>query len=381
VRSIDELTTEETYRLVAEDFGHELPPLEAVENEDWGRDYVLQKLLEHSAEDLRAVGLFVERPQATRSEPEHRGAPMDSRKVCVIYNPSSGRGRAKRRMDGLRQAWQDKAEFWPTEAPGHAEELALRAAQSGFATVAAAGGDGTVHEVANGLLRAGRPEVVLAVVPTGSANDYAFSLGLVAGWWQGPESNVAAGTVDVGLARAGGRSRYFVNGLGLGFNGLVTRESRRIPWLQGPTLYGLALLRTLCFHYQLPRMAVRIDSAPERVAPTLNLSLALGQREGNFIVAPRAVLDDGLFDYVHVGPLRRGELLALLPRLVLGKGPPEGNPKLWSGRCRRVSLHSDAPLAVHTDGELFCLPEDGVRDLEVELLPGALRVLRKYVQA
>ena len=57
MRSIHDLTTEEAYRLVAEHFGHPLPPLEAVENEDWGRDYVLQKLLEHTAEELAGVGL------------------------------------------------------------------------------------------------------------------------------------------------------------------------------------------------------------------------------------------------------------------------------------------------------------------------------------
>ena len=60
MRSIHDLTTEEAYRLVAEHFGHELPPLAAVENEDWGRDYVLQKLLEHTPEELLAIGLVME---------------------------------------------------------------------------------------------------------------------------------------------------------------------------------------------------------------------------------------------------------------------------------------------------------------------------------
>ena len=60
MRSIHDLTTEEAYRLVAEHFGQPLPPLEAVENEDWGRDYVLQKLLEHTPEELAAVGLLME---------------------------------------------------------------------------------------------------------------------------------------------------------------------------------------------------------------------------------------------------------------------------------------------------------------------------------
>jgi hypothetical protein len=58
LRSVYDLTTEEAYRLAAEHFGHDLPPLEAVENEDWGRDYVLQRLLEHTSPELAAVGIL-----------------------------------------------------------------------------------------------------------------------------------------------------------------------------------------------------------------------------------------------------------------------------------------------------------------------------------
>ncbi len=295
--------------------------------------------------------------------------------TCVIYNPASGRGRSARRLTGLRRSWAERAVFWPTAAPGQAQELALRAAQSGFAVVAAAGGDGTVHETANGLLRAERPDVVLAVIPIGSANDYAWSLGLDARWWSRSDPAIEARAVDVGIVRAPGRHRYFVNGLGLGFNGMVTQESRRIHWLQGVALYGLAVLRTLCFRYELNPMAIRIDDGEERKTPTLALSLSLGQREGNFVVAPEAVLDDGLFDYLHAGSLRRRDLLRLLPTLFRGRGLPRDHPNLRLGRCRQVRLHAESPLIVHTDGELFCVAEDGVRDLEIDLLPRALRVL------
>src|SRR5262245_29633172 len=100
---------------------------------------------------------------------------------CVIYNPTAGYGRAKHHLDSLRRALEKDAEFLPTRGPGHAEELALAAARVGVPLVGAAGGDGTIHEVANGLLRAERPEAALAVYPLGSANDYAHSLGLTAG--------------------------------------------------------------------------------------------------------------------------------------------------------------------------------------------------------
>src|SRR5438309_1224985 len=92
--------------------------------------------------------------------------------LCVIFNPKAGRWRAGRRFAQLRRTWGEHVVFWETERPGHGEELARKAAEHGFTTVAAAGGDGTVHEVANGLLQAGRPDLTFAVVPLGSANDY-----------------------------------------------------------------------------------------------------------------------------------------------------------------------------------------------------------------
>jgi diacylglycerol kinase family enzyme len=302
---------------------------------------------------------------------------MSPSKICVIYNPASGRGWSARRLEELRRAWAERAAFWPTAAPGQGEELALQAARSGFATVAAAGGDGTVHEVGNGLLRAERPEVVLAVIPLGSANDYAASLGLDDRWWQHEDPAIGPHAVDVGIIRAGERRRYFINCLGQGFVGRVARESRRIRWLKGIFLYGLATLRTICFQYHLNPMTIRIDGA-ERTAPTLAFSLELGRREGNFVLAPEAKLDDGLFDYIHAGPLHRRDLVRLFPRVLLGKGPPHDYPNLWLGRCRQVRIHAEMPLIVHADGELFCVQADGVRDLEIDLLPKALRVLGKF---
>jgi diacylglycerol kinase (ATP) len=252
--------------------------------------------------------------------------------LCVIFNPHSGRGRAAGRLERLRSQWGSHAAFWPTEQEGHGADLAYKAAENGFTVVAAAGGDGTVHEVANGLLSAGRPVVAFAVVPIGSANDYAHSLGVDSG----APPPAAERWVDVGTVRdARGRERYFVNCLGLGFNGKVTMEARRIKRLM--------------------------------------LSVLLGRREGGFVLAPDAQLDDGLFDYVHTGDLSRLEVLRFLPRLALA-GPPKNHPKVRLGRCRRFVLQSPTALTVHIDGEFFAQPEDDVCDLEIGLLPRALRV-------
>ena len=88
---------------------------------------------------------------------------------CVIFNPAAGKGQARRLIARAVAATGTDVRLMPTTCAGHAEELAQAAAEQGYATVIAAGGDGTVHEVANGLLRANRPEVTLAVWPIGTA--------------------------------------------------------------------------------------------------------------------------------------------------------------------------------------------------------------------
>ena len=103
-------------------------------------------------------------------------APNGSPSVCVIFNPAAGRKRARQRLEALASSWRSKVELWSTERPGHAVELGRCASERGFGIVAAAGGDGTVHEVAYGVFQAGRPEVCLAVLPLGSADDYAYTL-------------------------------------------------------------------------------------------------------------------------------------------------------------------------------------------------------------
>jgi diacylglycerol kinase (ATP) len=290
--------------------------------------------------------------------------------MCVIFNPHSGRGRAAGRLDKLRLSWANCATFWPTEHAGHAEELARKAVDAGFNTVVAAGGDGTVHEVVNGLLADGPTDVAFAVVPIGSANDYAHSLN----FQDSRPPHPAPWFVDVAsISDASGRQRWFVNCLGLGFNGKVTVEARKIKRVQGLALYGLATLRALWYHYECPPLSVTIDDQPARSIPTLMLSILLGRREGGFVMAPDAKLDDGLFDFVHAGDLSRFEVLRLLPRLAI-TGPPKDNPKVHQGRCQRFVVHSPVPLVVHIDGEFFARPEDNIRDLDIRLLPRALRV-------
>jgi YegS/Rv2252/BmrU family lipid kinase len=293
--------------------------------------------------------------------------------TCVIYNPAAGRGRAERLLNEVRSAPGVHVELRPTAAPGHAEELAREAAGQGFARVVAAGGDGTAHEVANGLLRSDRRDVVFSTWPVGSANDYAYTLGLTA-WWARRAEAPATETldVDVGRVAGGGRERFFVNALGVGFNGMVTVEARKIRLLRGMPLYALAFLKAMVRHFATPRMRIRFDGA-EVDAPTLALTVNLAQREGGFPITPAADLTDGRFDFMHALRLRRWHLVRYLPAMATGTLPAD-HPLIRLGQAARVEVRSEAPLCVHADGEFFCTPPDGLRELTVEVVPRRLRV-------
>jgi diacylglycerol kinase family enzyme len=291
---------------------------------------------------------------------------------CIIFNPAAGRGRARQQIHRLQSQRGPNDEFLASTGPGHAEELAFQAAQGHFTNIIAAGGDGTVHEVANGILRAGNDTVAFAPWPIGSANDYAFALGLPNDWPLRPNLSLQRRRVDAGRLVTGQITRYFVNGVGLGFNAAVTAESRRISRLRGVALYGLAFLMAVLRRYDFVNLAVTIDNR-EFAQSTLALTIDLGPREGGFLVTPRARLNDGWFDLVQAGPIRRYRAMVLLPKLISGR-LPTNDPLIQLHRGRRIVIRSADSLPIHLDGELI-EPPAAEQDIMVELLPAAMTVL------
>lgn len=291
--------------------------------------------------------------------------------VRVIFNPRAGKSRAARRLPKWLTDEAHDIELTPTDGPGHAEQLALEAATSGCSVVAAAGGDGTVHEVANGVLSSGCPDVTLAVVPIGSANDFAFSLREQFG--ASSLGDDSFHLIDAGEVESHGRRRFFVESVGLGLSARVTLESRKIRRLQGVLLYGLAAIRALSAH-RPQQLSIAWDGGTPVEMRTLMLSLMLGKREGNFLLAPEGVMDDGLFDAVHALEIGRWGAMRLLPSLAKS-GPPKDHPQVKLRQCHSVAVIAGAsdPLTIHTDGEMFCTPADQFSSATITLLPKRLR--------
>lgn len=295
----------------------------------------------------------------------------------VILNPVANREAAGRAAESLAR-WTEthNAALSVTSHPGHAVALARKIAETGCRLIVAAGGDGTVHEVINGLMQvpsSTRPG--LGIVPLGSGNDFAATAGVPRDAESALRLLVEGGEqpVDVGrIRRPDGGWEWWNNTVGVGFDAAVNHRTRRIRNLSGFPVYMAATLQTMALQHRPCRMRLRCDG-DETVRQILMLTIANGPREGGgFIVTPEACINDGQLDILHVGPLSRRSMLRLLPRVL--QGTHAGFPQVRFQRATRIDASFENPLPVHADGEMLSV--EGMRRITVELHTGALRVMR-----
>ncbi len=300
--------------------------------------------------------------------------------IRMIYNPEADRGRSYQLAGDLHQLSREwgGADWIGTDYPGHACELAAAAAEAGYETVVALGGDGTVHEVVNGLMQADpgrRPR--LGVVPLGSGNDFSAGIGV-------PPDPAAAvrrifkggqvKSVDIGRVRdASGRTEYWCNVLGIGFDAAINIQSRNIPWLHGFWMYLAAILRTIILKFERPLLDIDMDG--EKISGRyLMLTIGNGAREGGgFRFAPDARMDDGRLDYLLIDSISRLNMLRLLPEVM--RGTHGRFPAVHLGRFQNLRLRADRALPIQADGEMFAPYAADVREVTVEVMPEALKVI------
>ncbi len=304
---------------------------------------------------------------------------MRPHKVKLIVNPNADLGRAWRWASDLRPVVEELggADWAGTVYPTHATELARQAALEGYELVVAAGGDGTVHEIVNGLMQVpGESRPRLGVVPLGSGNDFAHNIGM------NKNSILAARQVltgqphriDIGrLEDARGRVEYWDNTVGIGFDTTVTIRSRRIPLVRGFLIYLVAVLQTIILNHEAPCLNVTTDQESWDEA-MLMLVLCNGGREGGgFAVAPQARPDDEILNYMGVSRVSRPMMLRLLPEVM--RGTHGRFKQVRMGVCRKMQVHSDRPLYIHTDGEIYSGFGVDVRQVQFEILPGAIEAV------
>ena len=301
-------------------------------------------------------------------------------KIKLILNPTANHGRSLQQAADLRSLMTNHNADWAgTEYPGHAAELARQAGEQGYDLVVAVGGDGTVHEVVNGLMQVppeSRP--ALGIVPLGSGNDFAHILNLPVEPGEALLSavNGQPHSLDVGSVRdENDRLEYFNNTIGMGFDSVVNLYTRRITVIHGFLMYFIALIMTIFRHFDPLDLHVETDQETWDLK-SLMLALGNGPREGGgFIITPEAKLDDGLLNYVTIKKISRLMMLRLVPEVM--RGTHGRFKQVRMGTCRRMTVTSQQPLYVHCDGEIYAGFGTDVRKLAIQILPNSIFFMKK----
>ncbi len=291
------------------------------------------------------------------------------RRVLLVVNPVSGRGRALEAAEKFLAAFRAEggtAEEARTAAPGDGTRSAAEARAGGYDAVVAVGGDGTVNEVLNGLEGSGIPVGILA---TGTANVLARDLRIP--FDPAGAARVAARgrarPLDVGEARSTAGQRRFLCCAGAGFDGAVVRgvaEARR----GGLGFRGwVKPLWKEIRDYGFPALRVSVDGVPTPPA-TLVVVCNTSNYGGVFTLVPGADPGDGALDAFLLDARRRRAFFRYLWGAWRGTLPRQKDASTARGRTVRVE--SDVPVPVQVDGDPF-----GTTPLEVTLRPGAALVL------
>ena len=292
--------------------------------------------------------------------------------LLVIVNPTAGGGRAARLVPWLheRLARRPDARVEVTGQAGDAERWAAAFERVEAGRIVAVGGDGTVQEVANGIMASGQDGVSLGIVPVGTGNDLARSLGL-------PRDPAAAWTVAIGrgerpvdLMRAtsgDGRQRWFGSAGGIGFDAQVAAAmAKRSAWQRGRAAYLVTTLSEL-LRFDNRSVDLELDGATT-TARVLFVAIANGEYYGGGMrIAPGARVDDGMLDLCVVGDISRLTALGQLANLY--RGTHINHAQVEMRRGRSVTISGDPATLVHLDGEPF-----GGLPLSIDLHPARLIV-------
>ncbi len=297
--------------------------------------------------------------------------------VFVILNPASNSGEGGKMAPLVREKLTERGighELHVTSGPGHAMDLAARAARDRVERVLAVGGDGTVHEIANGFLSIDAETPALGVIPVGTGNDFYKMVGAP----RDPDAaldNLVAGVAkgfDVGRVRFDDESRYFVNLLGLGIDVEVLRRRERERRFGGLTQYLIALLGAMVGYRATP-VRIHLEPGETLEGPTMLAAITVGPSAGGgFILCPGATPDDGLLDLCFFGDLNYLQILRYIPKVIRGTHGEGRLVKLRQFERASVETPEDEPFHFQVDGELVRTP---TRRLSVEIIPGRLRVI------
>ena len=293
--------------------------------------------------------------------------------VVLIVNPAAGRGKAGRQVPEIKRLLGSAAADWQwqlTEKSGDAAVLAHLAAAAGTRLVVAVGGDGTLHEVMNGVLGTG---ATVGLIPYGTGNDFARALGLYGSLKVACETLVSGRTenVDVGVIDGAGTGgpRHFLVLAGTGYDARTARTvNSGIRFLSGPLAYIWGAVLTLV-RFQPFVLTLTLDDTQPRTLKAMFVSFANAETTGGGMkIAPGARVDDGFLDVSLVAEVSKLTLLYNLTQIFSGRHLRCAAVSMY--RVKHLIVDADPPQPLLIDGEVV-----GTTPATVRILPGALPFL------
>ncbi len=289
-------------------------------------------------------------------------------KTLFILNPVAGKGRSKKSLEKARSVFDKNAvdyEVCESLGVGHAVELARKAAEDGFDLVVAIGGDGTICEVAQGLIHT---KTVMGIIPGGTGNDYRRCL------------NIPKNPAKAALALLLGKSRTVdcmkvdefigLNISTVGFDSEVVRNAGRYARFGGFS-YLLSVLYTVP-RYTSPHITVTIDGGEPFIGTRFLVAAGNGTHYGGGIrILPDSDPADGLLDICIIDSIRAPQdYFNLLPKALMGTYKKLNRKEIHTLTGRSMLIESDSPLTLNLDGTLF----DERHKVAMEVVPAALQV-------
>lgn len=294
----------------------------------------------------------------------------------VILNPYSNRWNSQKRWPEAESALKAAAveyDLAVSEKKGGIVELAEQAVRESFSPIIVAGGDGTIGDAANGLMRAARSTngelPPLGIMPTGSANDLVYALGLPTDLNEAAKVIAAGKTKAMDLGKL--NDRYFINNSAAGLEPYVTIKHEKIHWIKGMARYLVAAVQAIMDQPEW-QGTVSWDGGEYQGKFSL-ISVGNGRRTGGFFMTPHADPFDGKLTLAYGYRDTRLGLFQALPRAFNeDKGSYVEMEGMHEVHATRISIHLDKPSPAHTDGELLPI---WIQDFEYEILPKCLNIL------
>lgn len=287
--------------------------------------------------------------------------------LCIL-NPTAGKGRSVHCLEKVKSIFDaHHAEYtvWETTYAGEAVEMARKAVAQGYKHILSVGGDGTVLEVATGLIGA---DCTLGIIPAGTGNDFIRSLGMDADVEQAAETILRGHTECVDIAETEEKN-YFMNVAGCGFDTEVLFNMDRYKkTFKGQIPYILGLLKALVGYRCLHAKIELDDQVLEQ--DIFLVAIANGKTYGGGMnVAPQADVQDGFFDVTVVDRVSKFTVLSILPNFI--KGKHERIKQIRSYKARKVRVTCEKEVPINMDGEII-----GKMPMTFEILPRVLRVFK-----